>query len=242
MKWITRRNAKVDRIACPWLIKHFVDKDAEFLFVSAEDVMKVAKTENAIPFDTSGAELFHFMDKDYEYVTFDSIIRKYRIEDSALNCLAGIVRGADARIPDAPAKSAGLDIGGYIKSTAVGDPAETVRIVFENLPFPAIIGRVCTHMCEDICVLYDEGGPIAIRHLKRFAADKFDDYSQIIKVPKKNFLNKKVAVIGGGPTGLTLAYYLLSKAYILQEIKCMNNTDRVTSGGTSHPWLVVAYS
>ncbi len=104
---------------------------------------------------------------------------------------------------------ASLDIGGYIKSTAVGDPAETVRIVFENLPFPAIIGRVCTHMCEDICVLYDEGGPIAIRHLKRFAADKFDDYSQIIKVPKKNFLNKKVAVIGGGPTGLTLAYYLL---------------------------------
>jgi NADPH-dependent glutamate synthase beta subunit-like oxidoreductase len=104
---------------------------------------------------------------------------------------------------------ASLDIGGYIKSTAVGDPAETVRIVFENLPFPAIIGRVCTHMCEDICVLYDDGGPIAIRHLKRFAADQFADYSQIVHLPKRNFINKKVAIIGGGPTGLTLAYYLL---------------------------------
>jgi NADPH-dependent glutamate synthase beta subunit-like oxidoreductase len=103
---------------------------------------------------------------------------------------------------------ASLDIGGYIKSTAVGDPAQTVRIVFENLPFPAIIGRVCTHMCEDICVLYDTGGPIAIRHLKRYAADKFDDYSSIISVPKKKFVGKKVAVIGGGPAGLTAAYYL----------------------------------
>ncbi len=103
---------------------------------------------------------------------------------------------------------ASLDIGGYIKSTAVGDPAETVRIVFENLPFPAIIGRVCTHFCEDICVLYDTGGPIAIRHLKRFAADKFDDYGKILSLPKRNFVDKKIAVIGAGPSGLALAYYL----------------------------------
>ncbi len=102
-----------------------------------------------------------------------------------------------------------LDIGGYIKSTAVGDPGETVRIVFENLPFPAIIGRVCTHLCEDICVLYDSGGPISIRHLKRFAADKFNDYNEVVKLPKRKFIEKKVAIIGGGPTGLTLAYYLL---------------------------------
>ena len=74
---------------------------------------------------------------------------------------------------------ASLDIGGYIRSTAIGDPAQTVRIVFETLPFPAIIGRVCTHLCEDICVLYDEGGPIAIRHIKRYAADKFSDVQPV---------------------------------------------------------------
>ena len=103
---------------------------------------------------------------------------------------------------------ASLDIGGYIKSTAVGDPAQTVRIVFETLPFPAVIGRVCTHLCEDICVLFDTGGPIAIRHLKRYAADQFQDYSKIIGVKRKEFINKKVAIIGGGPAGLTAAYYL----------------------------------
>ncbi len=103
---------------------------------------------------------------------------------------------------------ASLDIGGYIKSTAVGDPAQTVRIVFENLPFPAIIGRVCTHLCEDICVLYDTGGPIAIRHLKRYAADQFPDYGKILDLPRKKFVGKRVAVIGGGPSGLTAAFYL----------------------------------
>ncbi|MCL4350360.1 MAG: NAD(P)-dependent oxidoreductase [Candidatus Thermoplasmatota archaeon] len=103
---------------------------------------------------------------------------------------------------------ASLDIGGYINSTAIGDPAQTVRIVFENLPFPAIIGRVCTHNCEDICVMYDTGGPLAIRHLKRYAADKFDDYSKILNVKKRAFLNKKVAVIGAGPAGMSTAYYL----------------------------------
>ncbi|MCL4345458.1 MAG: NAD(P)-dependent oxidoreductase [Candidatus Thermoplasmatota archaeon] len=103
---------------------------------------------------------------------------------------------------------ASLDIGAYINSIAVGDPAQTVRIVFENLPFPAIIGRVCTHNCEDICVMYDTGGPLAIRHLKRFAADKFDDYSKIMRVKKRGFISKKVAVIGAGPAGLSAAYYL----------------------------------
>ncbi|MCL4356578.1 MAG: FAD-dependent oxidoreductase [Candidatus Thermoplasmatota archaeon] len=103
---------------------------------------------------------------------------------------------------------ASLDIGGYINSTAIGDPAQTVRIVFENLPFPAIIGRVCTHNCEDICVMYDTGGPLAIRHLKRYAADKFDDYSKIINVKRRGFLNRKVAVIGSGPAGMSTAYYL----------------------------------
>ncbi|MHB8360696.1 MAG: FAD-dependent oxidoreductase [Thermoplasmataceae archaeon] len=103
---------------------------------------------------------------------------------------------------------ASLDIGGYVNSTAVHDPGQTVKIVFENLPFPAIIGRVCTHMCEDICVLYDTGGPIAIRHIKRYAADKFDNYDDVLHLPKKKFIGKKVAIIGGGPSGLSAAYYL----------------------------------
>jgi hypothetical protein len=91
MKWVTREHAMVERIACPWLIKNFVDKDAEFLFVPPEKVLEVAKKEGAIPFDASGVELGHHG----EEVSFDAIIKKYDLKDAALLELAKIVRGAD---------------------------------------------------------------------------------------------------------------------------------------------------
>lgn len=108
-KWITREKAKVDRIACPWLIKRFVDEKAEFLFVPMEKVQEVARKEGAVPFDVPGAELHHFKEDGKEYVSFDAIIRKYGIKDEALLELARIVRGADARIEDTPVESAGLE-------------------------------------------------------------------------------------------------------------------------------------
>ena len=93
MKWITREHAKVDRIGCPWLIKNFVDKDAEFLFVPAYKVIQVAKEQNAIPFDVPNAELGHHS----EGCSFDAIIKKYSLDkrEPALLELANIVRGAD---------------------------------------------------------------------------------------------------------------------------------------------------
>lgn len=109
MKWITREKAKVDRIACPWLIKHFVDERAEFLFVPKEKVQEVATKEGAIPFDVTGAELHHFEADGKEYVSFDAIMRKYDIKDQALLELAKIVRGADAKIDDTSVESAGLE-------------------------------------------------------------------------------------------------------------------------------------
>ena len=77
MKWITREHAKVDRIACPWLIKNFVDKDAEFLFVPAHKVKQLAKEQNAIPFDFPNAELGHHGDE----CSFDAILRKYQLDE-----------------------------------------------------------------------------------------------------------------------------------------------------------------
>ena len=93
MKWITREHAKVDRIACPWLIKNYVDKDAEFLFVPAEKVMEIAGEQNAIPFDVPDVELGHHGDE----CSFDAIIKKYELDkkDASLLVLARIVRGAD---------------------------------------------------------------------------------------------------------------------------------------------------
>jgi hypothetical protein len=93
MKWITREKVKVDRVACPWLITNFVDKDAEFLFVPADQVMTVAARENAIPYDVKDVELGHHGQE----CSFDAICRKYKLWDgnSALELLAKIVNGAD---------------------------------------------------------------------------------------------------------------------------------------------------
>jgi len=99
MKWVTRQRPKIDRIACPWLIKRFVDKDAEFLFVAPEEVKAVAASTNAIPYDVEGVELTH----DGLLCSFDVIIKKYNLADPALSEMAAIVRGADTDQPDTEA-------------------------------------------------------------------------------------------------------------------------------------------
>ena len=91
MKWITREHVKVDRVACPWLIRKFVDPDAEFLFVAADLVLEVARRQNAIPYDVPGAELGHHDGK----CSFEAIVARYGIADPAVSLLAKIVHGAD---------------------------------------------------------------------------------------------------------------------------------------------------
>lgn len=92
MKWITRSKVKVDRVACPWLIKKFVDKDAEFIFVPADQVVAEAEKRKAIPFDVPGAELGHHGKE----CSFEAIIKKYNLmDDPALVLLGRIVNGAD---------------------------------------------------------------------------------------------------------------------------------------------------
>jgi hypothetical protein len=92
MKWVTRERVKVDRVACPWLIKKFVDPDAEFLFVPPEQVLAVVDREGAIPFDVKGVELGHHGQK----CSFEAILEKYALAgDAALMLLGKIVNGAD---------------------------------------------------------------------------------------------------------------------------------------------------
>lgn len=92
MKWITRENVKVDRVACPWLIKKFVDKDAEFHFVPADKVQTEAMRLGAILFDVPNVELGHHGKE----CSFDAIVKKYGLsKDPALTLLARIVNGAD---------------------------------------------------------------------------------------------------------------------------------------------------
>jgi hypothetical protein len=92
MKWITREHVHVDRVACPWLIRRFVDPQAEFLFVSADQVMAVAKREGATPFDVKDVELGHHGKE----CSFDAIVKKHGlVSDAALVLMARIVNGAD---------------------------------------------------------------------------------------------------------------------------------------------------
>jgi hypothetical protein len=92
MKWITREHAKVDRVACPWLIKKFVDPEAEFLFAPSDQVAEIAQREGAIPFDTKGVELGHHGKE----CSFEAILKKYNLlKDPALALMGRIVNGAD---------------------------------------------------------------------------------------------------------------------------------------------------
>lgn len=129
MLWVTREKARVDRIACPWLIRKFVDPTAEFLYVPKEKVLEVAKNEGAIPFDTAGAELHHFREVGQEYVTFDAIIRKHRLEDPALLELAKIVRVADGGSGH-EAEAAGLEAAATGFHLTATDDLENQRLQF----------------------------------------------------------------------------------------------------------------
>ena len=93
MKWVTREHVRVDRVACPWLIKKFVDPEAEFLFVPTDQVMETADREGAIAFDVADVELGHHEGR----CSFEAIISKYQIDNAALVLLAMIVHGADVR-------------------------------------------------------------------------------------------------------------------------------------------------
>jgi len=103
VKWVTRKDARVDRIACPWLIRRFVDPHADFLYVAAAEVVATAEREGATPYDVPGVELGHVDGR----CSFESIILKYGLKDPALDLLARIVHGADVSgdegyAPEAP--------------------------------------------------------------------------------------------------------------------------------------------
>lgn len=105
MKWVTRANVKVDRVACPWLITTFVDPQAEYIFVPPDEIPRIVEEQGAIPYDASGVELGHHGAE----CSFDAILKKYDLADPALQQLARIVRGADTADKDLTPESRGLE-------------------------------------------------------------------------------------------------------------------------------------
>lgn len=103
-RWITRARPKIDRIACPWLIRRFIDANAEFLYVPAPDVQRAAQENSATPYDVPDTEFSHVGG----HCSFDAFLLRYRLADPALRQLALIVRGADTNRPDLAPQAAGL--------------------------------------------------------------------------------------------------------------------------------------
>ncbi|HEY0680612.1 MAG TPA: chromate resistance protein ChrB domain-containing protein [Chitinophagaceae bacterium] len=104
MKWITRERPKIDRIACPWLIRRFIDAEAEFIYVPFTDVIRKSAEYNAIPFDVPEVKFTHYEDR----CTFDSLVDAYKITDPAVHTMAVIVRGADTDRHEIAQQAAGL--------------------------------------------------------------------------------------------------------------------------------------
>ena len=108
MRWITRQNVKVDRVACPWLIQRFIDPRAEFLFVREEELLERARQEGAIPFDATRFPEVRLNHRG-ERCTFEAILEDYNLTDPALHRLGLIVRGADVQGQEKPSpESLGL--------------------------------------------------------------------------------------------------------------------------------------
>jgi len=132
MKWVTREHVHVDRVACPWLIRKFVDPKAELIFVPVEKIEETVKADGAIPFDAPGVELGHKRDK----CSFDAIIEKYHLEDEALHELAKIVRAADTDNRESAPESIGLEAIASGSMMIVKDDHEAIekgRYVYDSL-------------------------------------------------------------------------------------------------------------
>jgi hypothetical protein len=123
MKWITRERPKIDRIACPWLVNRFIDKEAEFLYVPFADIARIAAETGATPYDILGVELTH----DSDLCSFDAFLKKYALNNPALERLALIVRGADTSRLDLTPQSAGLYAVSLGLSQTFSDDHEMLR-------------------------------------------------------------------------------------------------------------------
>ncbi len=124
MKWITRERPKIDRLACPWLIKKFIDKEAEFIYVPFDQVITAAAANGAIPFDIPGVEFTHYG----KNCTFDYFIKKYKIRDAAVIEMATIVRAADTEHHELAPQASGLWAISAGLSRNISDDYELLKI------------------------------------------------------------------------------------------------------------------
>lgn len=144
MRWITRKNVKVDRVACPWLIKRFIDPQAEFLFVREEELLEKARLEEAIPFDATRFPQVKLNHRG-ERCTFEAILEDYKLSDPALQQLGLIVRGADVKGQE-QASPESMGLRAIAHGFALSASTDEERLVYEFPIYDALLEYVRQHM------------------------------------------------------------------------------------------------
>ncbi len=143
-RWVTRERPKIDRIACPWLVSRFIDRDAEFRYVKAGDVRRVADDERAVPFDIPDVRFSH----EGDFCSFDAFLKVHRLDEPALKVLAAVIRGADTGRLNLAPEAAGLLAASLGLSRLRSDDQEMLRdglVVYDALYLWARDGRQETH-------------------------------------------------------------------------------------------------
>lgn len=144
MRWITRKNVKVDRVACPWLIKRFIDPQAEFLFVREEELLEKARLEEAIPFDATRFPQVKLNHRG-ERCTFEAILEDYNLSDPALQQLGLIVRGADVKGQE-QASPESMGLRAIAHGFALSASTDEERLAYEFPIYDALLEYVRQHM------------------------------------------------------------------------------------------------
>lgn len=145
MKWITRKNVKVDRVACPWLIRRFIDSEAQFLFVEEADLLRAAAAEGATPFDApriAEVKLNHRGNR----CTFEALLEDYRLDDPALQRLGLIVRAADVKGQESAAEE-GIGLRAMAHGFAAMGTTDEQRLQQEFPVYDALY-EYCRHLGE----------------------------------------------------------------------------------------------
>ena len=124
-----------------------------------------------------------------------------------------------------------MHIPEYVQAIAEKDYERSVNVIYENNPFGEMCGKVCTRNCENYCTLGYLGEPVAIRWLKRYVTERFEDFRDVIKIKKETNKKKTVGIIGTGPAGLTAAYYLRVKGYQITVYEAMNKPGGMLMAG-----------
>lgn len=144
MRWITRQNVKVDRVACPWLIKRFIDPQAEFLFVREDELLEKARLERAIPFDATRFPQVKLNHRG-ERCTFEAILEDYKLSDPALQRLGLIVRGADVKGQEHVSPES-MGLRAIAHGFALSTSTDEERLAYEFPIYDALLEYVRQHM------------------------------------------------------------------------------------------------